>query len=557
MGSVSIRRDLGGDGAEPARQALVRSRRGFYEDPEGSLAEAIRCHELARCLADAALGARARALQGAISLHRGDLRGALELLVEAERYCERIDDAAARCEVAALKAQVCFFTGSYAEAVSHGELAVQLADQSTDADLRIFARRATCMVFANIRVRDWERRLEELLAVTIDSGNRWEEAISRNDLACYLQEQGDVEGAEREIDRALEVAETVTSGNRFARAVIHSTRSDIRLAAGRPEEALADAERSIALLTDHADPNPYVLAATARAAVQARMALGQFDDARQAGEGMLTWLGDRLPQARSVILSTLAKALREAGRFEDAYDALARSAELESEAFRELTELQLGLERATLEIRAARHERDALAAQNDQLAEAHAELERRATKLERLQDQLRDQADRDWLTGLRNRRYLARELERLTEARLVGPLSLAVLDLDQFKSINDRFGHEIGDKVLVRVAGLLSGALRGSDIVIRSGGEEFLLLMPQTDASAAGIACERIRAAVSDEPWERMALGLEVTTSIGVASTQDPSDLEALAKLADQRLYNAKHAGRDRVVGDDPAREIR
>jgi len=304
------------------------------------------------------------------------------------------------------------------------------------------------------------------------------------------------------------------------------------------------------LLTDDPYPNPYVLGATVRAAVQARMALGQLDDARQAGEGMLSWLGDRVPRTRSLILSTLAEALHAAGRFEDAYDALSRAAELEAQAFRELSELQISLERATLEIRAARQERDALAAQNGQLAEAHAELARRANKLEQLQDQLRDQADRDWLTGLRNRRYLARELERLTRERLAGPLSLAVLDLDHFKSINDRFGHEAGDKVLVRVAELLGDALRGSDVVVRSGGEEFIVLMPLTDAPAARICCERIRAAVRDEPWEQIDPHLRITASVGIASADELPDLGVLVKLADQRLYAAKHAGRDRVVSD-------
>ncbi len=332
--------------------------------------------------------------------------------------------------------------------------------------------------------------------------------------------------------------------------MIHSTRADIRLLAGRAEDALADAERSVALLTADANPNPYVLAATVRAAVQARMALGQLDDAQLSGEGVLSWLGDRLPQTRSLILSTLATALRDAGRFEDAYRALSRAAELEAQAFRELSELQISLERATLEIRAARHERDALAAKNSQLAEAHAELKRRAIKLERLQEQLRDQADRDWLTGLRNRRYLARELGRLADERLVAPVSLAVLDLDHFKSINDRFGHETGDRVLVHIAGLLCDALRGSDIVVRSGGEEFLVLMPLTDGRAASAACERIRRAIRDEPWQHIVAGLEVTTSVGIASADEPSELEALVTLADKRLYEAKRAGGDCVVGE-------
>ncbi len=534
-------------GSDEIRRALTHARRAYYEEPAGALAMAIRCYELARALPGAALCARACTLQGAVSLHRGDLRSALALVVEAERHAEVGHDLVARVEVAALKAQVSFFTGSYGEALSHAERSVQLSDEDGDLDLRIFARRATCLVFGNLGVRDLEPRVRGLLALTLESGNRWEETISRNDLACYYQEVGNLDAAEREIEHAVRVGATVPAPQSFAMGLVYSTRADIRLLGGHPAEALADAERAIALLTVNSEANPYVLGVTVRAEVQARMALGQFDDAQQSGEGALTWLGDRVPQIRSLILSTLAAELRAAGRIEAAYDALARSAELERQAFRELSEIQLSLERATLETSAARRESEELAAKNRELAQAHAELVLRASQLEALQEQLRDQADRDPLTGLHNRRYLARELERPAHDRFTSPLSLAVLDLDHFKSINDAFGHAVGDQVLVRVSGLLLDVLRDTDIVVRSGGEEFLILMPGTEAHAARAACERIRAATQDDMWDRVATGLAVSASIGVASWCAPGDLEALVKLADQRLYEAKHAGRNTI----------
>jgi diguanylate cyclase (GGDEF)-like protein len=538
------------DQADRVCQTLARAWRLHLEDPSRALTMAVECHEVARSLGDPALCARARALQGSVSLHRGDLSGALDLAFDAERYCERGEDLAARAEVAALKAQVSFFTGSYSEALRHAEMAVGLADGAGDLDLRISVRRGTCMVLGNIGVPDLGARIEELLALTRGSGNRWEEAISINDRATYFQESGDLDAAEHEIERALEVARSIDSENRFALGLIHSTRADIMLLAGRPEQALADAERAIALLTERGDPNPYVLAATVRAEVQARMALGAFDDARQSGEDVLAWLGDRLPHTRSLILSTLASALRDAGRVEQAYDALARAAELERQAFRELSELQLRLERATLETCAARKESEALAIKNRELSHAHAELEHRASELEQLQARLRDQADRDPLTGLHNRRYLAHELERLAEQELPVPVSVAVLDLDHFKSINDRFGHTTGDNVLIRVAGLLCDTLRASDIVVRSGGEEFVIVMPLTDARAAEACCRRIRKAIHDERWGDVADGLIVTASVGVASTHDLSELETLVNLADGRLYEAKHAGRDSIVAE-------
>jgi diguanylate cyclase (GGDEF)-like protein len=505
--------DTSGGDLEQVRARLAQTRHSHYEDPAGALAAAIHAQEIARAADDSALLARAFAIQAAVSLDRGDLRGALALAVDAQRHADESGDTAARAEVGAIKALVSFFSGSYAEALRHADLAVRLADEIGELGLRIFVRRTTCPVFGNAGVADMGERMRQLLELTIEAGDRWEEALSRNDLACAHQEEGDLMRAEAEIERALEVARGLDSAS-FALGVIHSTRADIRLLLGRPGDALADAQHALELLTSTGDSNPYIVGTTVRAEVEARMALGQLEDAQEFGEGALNWLGDRVPQTRSVILSTLATALRDAGRVDEAYDALSRAAELEREAFRELAELQVRLERAALEASAAR-----------------------------------EQADRDWLTGLHNRRYLARELERLANAQLEHPFSLAVIDLDHFKEINDRFGHAAGDSVLVRVATLLCEALRSTDVVVRSGGEEFLMLMPLTETRAATAACERIRQRVRAETWDQVAPGLTLTTSIGLASTDDPGDLEALLRIADGRLYEAKHAGRDRVVG--------
>ena len=152
--------------SEGVRRALGQAWLLHLEDPPRALATAVECHEVARSLEDPALCARARALQGAVSLHRGDLSGALDLVFDAERYCERGEDGTARAEVAALKAQVSFFTGSYAEALHHAENATALADQTGDLDLRISVRRGTYMVLGNIGVPDLGARIEELLELT-------------------------------------------------------------------------------------------------------------------------------------------------------------------------------------------------------------------------------------------------------------------------------------------------------------------------------------------------------------------------------------------------------
>ena len=172
------------------------------------------------------------------------------------------------------------------------------------------------------------------------------------------------------------------------------------------------------------------------------------------------------------------------------------------------------------------------------VAQAHAS---RASELERLTLE-------DELTGLGNRRALDLKLtELVTKACLAeAPLAVVLLDLDHFKRINDQFGHTVGDRVLVQVAKLLSEHTRGSDVVARTGGEEFVLLMPGTGASAAFEVCERLRLRVSGYPWSTIAPGLTVAVSAGIASAPD-YDAAMLVERADLAMYRAKRAGRNRV----------
>jgi diguanylate cyclase (GGDEF)-like protein len=489
---------------------LERARCDYWEDPAGSLETAIRLLEAGRATGDAELQSRALSLQGAISLHRGDVHGAFALAAEAERHAG--ESPAARIELAALNAHLHFFSGAYAESLRQAELGVVLADRHGEPGLRIHARRMGCVAFGNVGVDDWPERLQLLLELTEAAGSAWEQSIAHNDLAHLRMAEGDLAAAEAHMRRGLELAHSLAPRNRFALGVLHCTRAEMRLRAGAPDAALADAVRATEHLTCSPEVNPYLLAMTVLMEVEALLALGRVDDARRAGDVALERLGDRVPQARAMVLSAVAEALRAAGRHEEAYDALARGAALEREALREFSELLLGLERARIEMAA-----------------------------------LREQADRDPLTGVRNRRYLDRARAGAADA-LTGPVSLAIVDLDHFKSINDSFGHHTGDAVLVRAAELLVDHVRAEDIVIRTGGEEFAVLMPACDARRAAAVCERLRAVIHRERWDALARGLAVTASIGVVSAPDATGLDELGRRADERLYAAKRAGRNRVA---------
>lgn len=161
----------------------------------------------------------------------------------------------------------------------------------------------------------------------------------------------------------------------------------------------------------------------------------------------------------------------------------------------------------------------------------------------------------DQLTGLFNRRYMSRHLGTLiSSAQTTGkPVSFLILDIDYFKHINDTYGHDVGDEVLREFSGRISANVRGIDLACRYGGEEFVVVMPDTDLTFAYMVAERLRQAVADIPFTiGVSPGqLSVTISVGVTSTEGAGDTaEALLRRADQALYRAKRDGRNRVVAD-------
>ncbi|HZZ35652.1 MAG TPA: diguanylate cyclase, partial [Caulobacteraceae bacterium] len=159
----------------------------------------------------------------------------------------------------------------------------------------------------------------------------------------------------------------------------------------------------------------------------------------------------------------------------------------------------------------------------------------------------------DQLTGLHNRRYMTGQLDALMRRACAGgePVSLLMIDIDHFKRVNDSFGHDVGDEVLSEFAIRLASNVRAIDLPVRHGGEEFVVVMPDTEMEDARRIAERIRLHVAGAPF-RVMRGeelLSVTISIGVASSAGADDgPAALLKRADEAMYEAKASGRNRVV---------
>lgn len=182
-----------------------------------------------------------------------------------------------------------------------------------------------------------------------------------------------------------------------------------------------------------------------------------------------------------------------------------------------------------------------------QLAEANEQLGRQQEQLEQLQVDV----GTDFLTGLPNRRALEGRLKEAVDRnnRYGSKFSMVIVDVDHFKRVNDEYGHMAGDRTLKAIAGLLGEHLRGSDILGRYGGEEFVMILPETTAEQAERMAERIRRHVENASFKYSSDTIRVTVSAGVGEVLRPKDTsEQLFERVDAALYKAKQTGRNKVV---------
>lgn len=236
-----------------------------------------------------------------------------------------------------------------------------------------------------------------------------------------------------------------------------------------------------------------------------------------------------LEKIAEVIRQNLTKHDASVARFKDRVREL--SAEHEEESFKQLCREAEDVLRPTMRLA-------------NEISHAYEEIRRQTTMLMSLTE-----VRTDALTGLRNRRAMDECLETLfaMQSRYGQPFSIAIFDIDFFKNINDEFGHVRGDRVLRGVGGVLDNGARSTDIVARFGGEEFVVVMPQTELPGACLLAERLRVAIERETVAET----RITISGGVACAKEGEDPQTLIARVDKALYYAKESGRNRVCADD------
>ena len=438
------------------------------------------------------------------------------------------------------------------------------------------------------------------LALKRELGDRLSEAETLNSLGLVYLEIGDFSGAAQLYRESLALMQA--QGDRQGQARVLSNLGTVFQRLGRLQEALDYHQQALALADQLGSPQ--VRAACLENLGRAHAALGHLETALglfQASQGLYQESGNRLGALSALLQvgsllsrmgqSTAAIQLLQQGLEQAAllgpqkllleyHQAIADVFEAQQKLELALYHLRRGLEierrlhkeqqaqkttalLAGFQVEKARQEAEIERLRNTELARANRELALAIERLKeanaeksRLLDKLRQQsaelerlARQDPLTRLNNRRYLEENLEREFAAakRYKFPISVALVDIDHFKQINDTFSHQVGDDVLRIVGQILEASCRGVDFAARYGGEEFALVFPQTDLPGALIACERIRQRIEQHNWAALHPDLKVTVSIGVSSDPSLPNHEKLLAAADEQLYAAKRAGRNRV----------
>ncbi len=382
-------------------------------------------------------------------------------------------------------------------------------------------------------------------------------------LASALITNGSYSEARSRFQMAEDLA--MQGGDLHLQIKVLNNRAFGEFVAGNAQAAMDTANRMLALAAARAFP----LEITALDTVaSAQMAMGLYAEAEQtllsAAERSFGSRGTHgEPEAQ--ILLTLAETQRLLGATDRARATLARCLSACEEGG--LAGIRVGALREQAELlamegnyRAAYEQHKVFHAEAEALLSTEREARTRTLQAVFETDEarreslrFREMSYRDPLTGLYNRRFVDERIDAVLRDRTMtgSALSLALLDLDHFKNINDAFSHAVGDEVLKKVAEVLTSAVSEPAFAARMGGEEFLLVMPDTSPEQAVSRCEVGRLLLRSHDWSTLIGDLSVTASFGVTfATAHRSSRSALLAAADNNLYVAKRAGRDRVVSD-------
>lgn len=518
---------------------------------------------LASCAPDDTLG-RATCLRLLALNHNrlGNLETAARLGGEALALYANLSDAAGESEALCTLTLTYTQIGLNKEALEFGLRALQCAEQAGELKLRCWALNRVGLAYAALKQHDNAlAHTARALSLATDLGDDEILFANLNNLASqnlvqaeHLRQQGDAAAAllaltqaEAQCEQAIAVAQR--AGNPMRECIALVNRTEVALQGKRFDEAETLVQRYHQLAAQHAYPSIELHAEFDWVTLLQHKCLHEEAVTHlQALESHPLMAGDS--SFRLSLFKSLYESHKQLRQFEPALAALEQHAALDRQAVLRTADVQARVMMGRLQVEQAE-----LAAEQSRLDAERQRL--RATQLEQEQLLLRAQAAEwvraareDTLTGLGNRRVVDEALPGLLARAHAEqlPLSIAMADVDHFKIVNDRFGHGVGDQVLVILGQLLRANTRSTDVLARMGGEEFMMVLVGTPIEQAHDICERLREAVAQHDWNQCAPGLRVTLSTGLVDRSAEFDSLRLVERADRALYAAKHQGRNCVV---------
>lgn len=549
-----------------ARQTVIDATRLALDEAESArvagehrlgVEAAARALELATRAGNVRLQASALCLLAVHELRVGDCENAIGHALQALPLLKREKDASDRTRLLCTLVMAYNDIGLHREALPHATRALDSARASGDKSLLSWALNRAGVTYEGLSDSEQaERFMLQALQIAREIGGSEETFSALNNLSSNIHavcEALPSDAARPTLLRGLAYAgEALTlaqaSGNAHRQAISHSNLAGIHTLLRNDREAVQHLEAAEALSQQHGFRGLTVSAVGDRAKLlrlqgETTLAIALYESALAEATAM----GDLTAQRNFHLgLYESHKATRDFARALQHHEAVLP---LERDQLQQRADVHARLLLHRLELEQARADADRarLDAEVQRLRAAQLENENRA--LEMQARELGRHALEDQLTGLANRRRVDHELPaQLAQAReRHAALSIAAVDLDHFKQVNDRFGHAVGDDVLRVVARILTDKTRSTDLLARMGGEEFLVLFVGTPLAVANDICERLRIAVESHDWNSLAAGLQLTISIGLCEAPGSSDMRTVLERADASLYAAKRGGRNRV----------
>ncbi|PLW83725.1 hypothetical protein CWI75_05115 [Kineobactrum sediminis] len=532
-----------GDTDDRGNVGLLAARASFYRDLgeyDRARIDITRARQLLTANDDPVRIARILRISGSIEAESGSPANALALFHEAHALLEPTDAIGDLGWTTNAIGMAHNFLGSKERARNYFDRALTLARQANEADLEIIALGNLAVAVAAIDGPEAGITLhEEALSLAEARGAALQAGYQLANI-CHLQvESGQPQPAAGNCRKALDYL--LTTGQPRILAGIFMTLGDLERGRGRLDDAL---EHYLAALDIASRTVPTVHLELLEKLADTHLRLQQPTEAADYLKRLLA-LREGARQREQDELTEELEARFELRQAEDKIDLLQLNALLAQEQL-ERRNLLLGITAAILLtalifvilITRAYRARSVL----------QHELSSRNRELQGAVDTIRELAAKDPLTGLFNRRAFL-EISRHARARCQRdnlPMSLTMADIDEFKELNDTYGHQIGDEVLTEVAQRIQKTLRNSDIVFRWGGEEFLCLHPATDLETAAKVIERVRQALERKPILTSGGKMTMTMTFGISAIGE--DITAAIQGADNAMYEGKRSGRNRIM---------